>query len=242
MSDAFVADYLEVARKFKKKTAEVNAILGKIEQVQGMKEFNNHPSPFVCIFDSSGTGKTQLAATAAILRPSTKVVYLYTGQSTEDSAQAFYRQHIALWTQLKPLLSHFSNLVNKDQHPLGAGTILYHPGQHPLIQSVHKIFFGTDEDVTVAQLRQKIKRHGPSRFLVFLDEIPPAQHNSEALVLRNFLRAIGVAPILMSTHSGSHNAIPVGRDSREAATFRSFGAESCRGFPHCVRKICMGSN
>mmetsp|Transcript_18405 Transcript_18405/g.27343 ORF Transcript_18405/g.27343 Transcript_18405/m.27343 type:complete len:464 (-) Transcript_18405:472-1863(-) len=40
--------------------------------------------------------------------------------------------------------------------------------------------------------------------------------NFLALALRNFLRAIGIVPILMSTHSGSHHAIASGCDSRTA--------------------------
>jgi hypothetical protein len=55
-------------------------------------------------------------------------------------------------------------------------------------------------------------------FLDFMDEVAPAIYPKSfffAMSLRNILRALGISPILMSTHTGAQNAVPArGADSR----------------------------
>ena len=222
------ADYAKVARSFQQHPDErVTEIIEGIEKVQRASEgIENFPAPFVCIFDSSGTGKTQLAATTALLRNDSRVVYLYVGESTSETAQTFYLAHIPLWTRLKPLLIDFclshSNGANTELP--GAGAMLDNANSHVLVTSVCQILFpqvDANSINTTNELAKMVRKVQKTKapFFVFLDEIPPSKNNQNfaALALRNFLRAIGIAPILMSTHSGSHNALPVGADSRGRA-------------------------
>ena len=105
------SEYVVVAEAFQNNSAEADKFLEKIQEMQDLSIPNDSPYPFVCIFDSSGTGKTQFAATTAVLRRDSKVLYFYVGDSNPESAQEFYKPHIGLWLQLEPLLGDFCRMV-----------------------------------------------------------------------------------------------------------------------------------
>ena len=72
-------------------SAEVRAMLDELENVYDEVK-SDEPAPFSCIVAPSCTGKTQLAATAALACRS--VVYLYTGADvTPSTIQKFYKPH-----------------------------------------------------------------------------------------------------------------------------------------------------
>jgi len=171
--------YVHVSKLFEKNPDEVDSILAAIEEMQDSNDFRDFPSPFVCVFDSSGTGKTQLAATTALLRSRDSITsYFYVGEGDVESMQSFYRPHLQLWLELKPLLIDLCSVINgKTKNDLpGAGLLFGYKSKHPLIRSLHKIFLGSDSDTTVEELRQKLQTQ-EKRYFVFLDEIPPATSN-----------------------------------------------------------------
>ena len=176
---------------------------------------------FSCIIAPSGTGKSQLSATAA-KTDEWNVVYFYTGAAGDD-IQRFYRPHVPLRNILLDCARSYSMKLGKDR---GAYSISKTPSKHPLFNLLHKCFFPVDSETsdTPAELKDRIMTesgNGDSKtLLVFLDEVPSSESSSsefeEVMILRNVLRAVGVRPILMSTHSGSINAIKKGTDSRIA--------------------------
>ena len=174
--------------------------------------------PFVCIFDSSGTGKTQFAVTTAYVREEAKVVYLYTGKLNYDNRQEVYAPHMALWRKLNQLIADYClNVSNGEAGQVGAQIMLDYENKHPLISAFNKILFDDYTDITISELRNNVDLLAKKIF-VFVDEVPREGNSSanfNAIALRNFLRAIGIVPVLMSTHSGSHNAILSNADSRD---------------------------
>lgn len=86
-NESIPSNYKEVAQIYTKNRQSAEEVIQQIERMQCSPEFGKSPLPFVCIFDSSGTGKTQFAVTTAYLRETAKVVYLYTGQLENDNAQ-----------------------------------------------------------------------------------------------------------------------------------------------------------
>jgi hypothetical protein len=74
-----------------------------------------------------------------------------------------------------------------------------------------------------------------------LDETPPESDTSGffvAMLLRNIFRALSITPILISTHTGAHNAVPTRgraptpaelRPIRGFTLLRSCPMLSCRG-------------
>ena len=62
---------------------------------------------------------------------------------------------------------------------------------------------------------RKIILDRQSKFLVFLDEVPPSRqpYHAEIVLFRDLLRGVGICPTLMSTHSGAQNAVMAGPTS-----------------------------
>ena len=71
---------------------------------------------FSCIIAPSGTGKPQLAATAAQTNE-WNVVYFYTGSGEADGIQEFYKPHVALRDTLFQALVNFSSCLPHDRSP-----------------------------------------------------------------------------------------------------------------------------
>jgi hypothetical protein len=210
----------------------------------------DNPAPFSCIIASSGTGKSQLAATAAMSKEySTK--YLYTGTQNQEGLQKFYKPHLRLWVQLLSFVREFKSMARSNKFMvfssgnttsrLGAGSILmtakdltYGSFTCDLFLLLDRILFDTKTTgVTLAQLRNKLAA-SKTLMLVFLDEVPGKESTDafeEVVLLRDVLRAIGICPILMSTHSGAQNAVPTGNNSRNSAD----GPSWCRVFSRLPR-------
>lgn len=211
------------------KAAEVCA--GKTDTQNILGQLGNYTQgqlqEFSYIIAPSGTGKSQLAATA-VETGDWNVVYFYTGSAGSDDAgiQPFYFPHVSVREILFKCVKEFeSSAIYKDT---GANTISKNSSEQPLIMLLHRCFFPGDTEIcdTVPALRERIGKvrseEGTKTLLVFLDEVPPADSSDKQFVfvmlLRNVLRALGVKPILMSTHSGAinavKNAVKLGSDSR----------------------------
>jgi hypothetical protein len=213
-------------------------MLNSLKELQStwLTKEDDNPAPFSCIIASSGTGKSQLAATAARSKEySTK--YLYTGTQNAEGLQNFYTPHLRLWVELLSAVREFKGMARTDKfrvfssgndtNRLGAGSILltandemYSSFSCKLFLLLDCILFNNDtrmENVTLAQLRIKA---AVGKTFVFLDEVPDKVDNDsfyDVVLLRDVLRAIGICPILMSTHSGAQNAVPTGTNSRGGA-------------------------
>lgn len=211
-----VTDYIHAARACEGKE-DIITIWQQIMDLQNDTDFEDFPSPFVYVLDSSGTGKTQLAATTGILKDKCDVKYFYTGDVNSENLQRFYTHHVELWGALIPLLEDLRIQWRVGADLPGASAILRNRNPHALFRCFNKIFFDCDDDkdMNARKFRAKIiqsRRKKP--LFVFLDEVPTKDKFLNAIILRDCLRAAGVVPILMSTHSGAHNAIPRGGDSR----------------------------
>lgn len=177
---------------------------------------------FSCIIAPSGTGKSQLSATAA-KTDEWNVVYFYTGTSGADdpNIQRYYYPHVPVRDILLECVQGYRTKLFRDR---GAFSISKNNSAHPLFQLLHRCFFPDDSETvdTAPKLRERIamesSRGGGKTLLVFLDEVPSSESSNdqfeEVMLLRNVLRAVGVKPILMSTHTGSINAVKKGTDSR----------------------------
>lgn len=179
---------------------------------------NNEPNVYICILASSGTGKTQLAATASLTYKQATTIYLNMGTGGD---QAFYRPHDSFGSkQLKKEIATFMNKLggegvsanqisnwaasSDDEGCLAFVRILYHllTGK-PFVPLAGEKF---KTRMTLKSLKKRIKH---KKYLVFLDEVPPKGHDDYRLVLclRDILRSLGIAPILMSTHTGAQDYI-----------------------------------
>lgn len=174
---------------------------------------------FACVLLSSGAGKTQLAATAALGSSSLNYhsVYLCLDESPSGTKQSFYKPHENLTRKLKTALTEFLTGYPND---VEASTILNNAESFshttPIFRILHLILFGphmiTSTRISLKGIRQRVIEC-PYRFLVFVDEVPArgTVHQDasfrRAILLRNLLRAIGVSPILMGTHLGAQNAV-----------------------------------
>jgi hypothetical protein len=219
-----LTSYVEAAR-----TAHNNTrpILESLTALQKEKEGNDPAkttwcSRFACILLSSGAGKTQLAATAALNSPSTtKVIYLCLDEGDPAFSQQFYRPHRKLADKLIESLKDIRSKLPSDMD--FSSTILSASRDGKLgadklaIRLISMILF---QDVCndLCTMRRRVF-DCRTTFLVFIDEVTGrgdvAQDEAYAIamVLRNLFRAIGIAPILMGTHLAACNA--VGSTSRE---------------------------
>lgn len=214
--------YANVANRCKD-SDEVKAMLDELEKPIGV---TGGVPCFSCIVAPSGTGKTQLAASAAAAGK--EVVYFFTGCSA-DHTQPFYRPHEALRNQIFSALAEFCTALMRHEVMAGSGAtaFLSHAGSSDsafhLFGLLKKCLFcpentAAPSPLSLAALRAEIVSSG-RKFMVFLDEIPSRLKDLQAfdlvMALRNVLRAAGISPILMSTHSGSINAVTTSAQSRE---------------------------
>ena len=175
---------------------------------------------FTAIIAPSGTGKTQLAATAAHNYDGA-VRYLHCDVSYPEFVQEFYAPHKGLAKLLQLALQDFDRLANKDgSNGANAYRIWFRRTgvACQLATLLDRILFPNskqpDAIITFSSIQGKIKNHvGP--WLVFLDEIPPLGNADHWLFvrLRDVLRALGISPVVMSTHTGAQNAFIQGSDS-----------------------------
>lgn len=207
---------------------ETTILLESMAELQRLECSATEPSAFGVFVDSSGTGKTQVAATCARSKKM-DTIYFYVGTEVER-AQAFYKPHIVLSGILLGYVADFAYAIDKKQFPVprnengefGAVALLRAAESVDykcnLFSLLNMALFkeSWSKDVTLSEIRGKILK---SPRYVFLDEVPPlsTRKGSEfwkVILLRDTLRAMGVAPILMSTHTGAENCIPIGEDSR----------------------------
>ena len=175
---------------------------------------------FTAIIAPSGTGKTQHAATAAY-KYGDRVRYLLCDASYADFVQEFYVPHKELAILLRDALRDFGRLANQEgSNGANAYRIWFRVSGVvcQLATLLDRILFPNSErpdaKVTFSSIQEKVKNLGEP-LLVFLDEIPSTGNSDYSLFisLRDVLRALGISPVLMSTHTGAQNAIVQASDS-----------------------------
>jgi hypothetical protein len=165
------------------------------------------PAAFHTILNSSGVGKTQLAATASIAKAdTTRVVYLRV-QDCADNAQVFYEPHGPTGELLHHILSHYPHTGARTMHQQGRWNSISH-----LFGILLGLLGGellADCKISWDTFVRLFIKIPYEHWLVFIDEVPPAEEEGflSAMKLRDILRSLGIAPILMSTHSGAHSAV-----------------------------------
>ena len=213
-----LTDYIEAADHGKHHAKARLDFLTK----QQSTDCNNEPNGYVCLLASSGTGKTQLAATASLTYDKATTIYLNIGTG---ESQSFYRPHInegsrLLKEEIKSFLTdragskegrkritanEISTWASSDLDDGGFYfvRILYHLlTREPFIPPT-----GTFE--TRMKLKALKKHIEKTKYLVFLDEVPPkgSEEYPIVLCLRDIFRYLGIAPILMSTHTGAQDYV-----------------------------------
>jgi hypothetical protein len=155
-----------------------------VQQQYNNSDNKNDPNSYICIIVSSGTGKTQLAATASLTYPDATTIYL----NMAGGGKRFYNPH-EMFTDC--LIAQAKASIKER----GPKTIMD---------------FARDDDGTDLKSRMK----GRKKFLVFLDEVPEidSSYFKAVMCLRDTLRYLDIAPILMSTHTGAQDY--VGKSSR----------------------------
>ena len=201
-------------------------LLLQLELTQRAREENQGdftPHLFAVVLDSSGTGKSQLAATCAAEYPGTR--YLVMQESTGAEWQQFYRPHVNISYKLFTALNKFQ----RDNRRLHSATSILSQAKTlrgHLVELLYQILFSEipKEGATLDTVRQKLKKkreeENQEEVIVFLDEFPRKNDRifSNCVLFRDVLRAVGCAPIIMSTHSGAQNAAPLNQHSRGVAS------------------------
>ena len=206
----------------------------------------SEPNQYVCITASSGTGKTQLAATASLKYEAATTIYL--NFSLEGASQRFYKPHTSNQSGelVVKLIEKFAGEVrgslipeedeDKEQgrvtaHMIGHWAKHHDNGTSLFVCILHGLLLSDEDPNVSSRLCQGNKFHlqalkaviqaKKTKFLVFLDEMPhkTSAYFSNVLCLRETLRYLGIAPILMSTHTGSEDyASESSRDSLDVWT------------------------
>ena len=210
-------DYVSAAEKGKE-----NA-LPFLDFLVGLQAPCRRSNLFASIIASSGTGKTQLAATAALEYKHATTIYVNVGDG-DEGAQRFYRPHISSGSiAFRKALSTFSGTTIKRASAKlikdWAETSGDDDGTSVFVHMLHHLLIDVQVDsvyLKLADLKREVQK-APKKFLVFLDEVPPKEDSSfkDVLCLRDALRYLGIAPVLMSTHTGAQDY--VGKVSRSSA-------------------------
>ena len=182
----------------------------------------DEPNLYVSIIASSGTGKTQLAATAALnYKEEATTVYLQFGNGN----QRFYKPHMTQSANIfKKQISMFLNMLREGTEGKAVSASIIKTwaenrddGASVFVRILYQLLFDEDspEKCFLADLK---KRREGKTLLVFLDEVPQKQQDDfdKVLCLRDTLRYLGIAPILMSTHTGAQDC--VGESSRDSTS------------------------
>jgi len=194
-----------------------------LECLHAMSTSRNEAGPnlFTAIVTPTGTGKTQLAATAAHGRENVR--YLLCDSNSSDATQPFYKPHTELASHLhstlRAFILHFdAKLANTSGANGYFEWFSKEKVSSPLANLIHRILFPDSQQPTdtlsFGKLREKVVE-SESGFLVFLDEVPRRSStlHGNIVILRDLLRAAGISPILMSTHSGAQNSVRVASGS-----------------------------
>ena len=225
LSDNGLQDYIDAATATTQdNNSDTTALLDYLKGIQTIQEMDEDVNTFVTILASSGTGKTQLAATAALTYSGATTVYLNFGVSNRP--QKFYVPHLAAGAkQFHDQILEFIKMITwNDEVEKVSATAIQNwansqsdDGTSILVHILYKLLCDEDspQKCFLKNLKTKIQE---KTFLVFLDEVPKKDNIkmfNSALCLRNILRYLGIAPILMSTHTGAQEY--VGDSSRGIA-------------------------
>ena len=150
------------------------------------------PALFTAIVAPTGTGKTQLAATAALEKDNVR--YLLCEGSLTDLVQPFYKPHNELTNFLLKALTHFRvHFSDRLKRFKGANAYVQWFSEEevssPLVTLIHRILFpespNLEDGLSFGALR-KIILERQSKYLVFLDEVPPSSQPYHAEIVGNF--------------------------------------------------------
>ena len=170
---------------------------------------------FTAVIASSGMGKTQMAFSLSAYwkKRDKNVVVAYFCCATETNlTQDVYRPHVM--ASFRP----WRTIMAQNREPVKSAVSLQHFGHKQLWRFFAMCLLGEDSSVDNSQALRKRLADSKKKFVVFIDETPPDEYSGrsrfeEAVGLRNALRALGICPVLMSTHSGALNAVTLGGSS-----------------------------
>ena len=209
-----LTDYIKAAEKSEKSNA--GCLLDWLTQLQEPPA-KNDPNVYVCLIASSGTGKTQLAATASLAYNKATAIYLNMGHG---ETQRFYRPHTSGFgaKTFKKAISNFMSGPHPmtDAHDIAAWAESHSDeGNCLLVRMLYHLL--TDESFimpngkpnTCMKLEDLKKSIKGKKYLVFIDEVPRKNHPEfkVSLCLRDIFRYLDIAPILMSTHTGAQDYV-----------------------------------
>ena len=228
LQESNMTGYIEGAEKGVDQAADVLDFFTEM-QSQDSKRLNK-PNLFVCIIAPSGTGKTQLAATSSLSYDNSKAATIYLNMSPGDSYQAFYKPHVSLQgiMMFKEGLKTFFDEIKKripssnlTADTIGSWAKSNDNGHSPFVRMLYHLLSGKPflgekchPCMTLSSVKKEIEG---KRYHFFLDEVPHVGDSDflKVLCLRDTLRYLGIAPILMSTHTGAQDHI--GNPSRSTS-------------------------
>lgn len=172
------------------------------------------PNNYVCVIASSGTGKTQLAATASLCYSDATTIYLNMGGS---STQRFYISHIegsnSLLKEAKKFMEERGTAHTETANSIKQWAESKDNGSSRYIRMIYHLLtkepFRRDDlnaQLKLSEVKNRVKK---KKYFVFLDEVPTKvqQYYRAVLCLRDTLRYLDIAPILMSTHTGAQDFV-----------------------------------
>ena len=176
--------------------------------------------PLFCLLERARPSLPQRQRTHTMVR----FAFYFCDANFPDFVQEFYEPHKEPAKLLQLALRDFERFANEDRSN-GANahwTWLRRIGVAcQMATLLDGISFPNSEEpnaiITFSSIQGNITNL-VEPMLVFLDEIPPLENSDHWLFvrLRDVLRALGISPVAMSTHTGAQNGIIQGSDSSSA--------------------------
>ena len=209
--DNRLEDYAQAAISGKDTARPFLDLLTGLQEPDG-----NRANVFAAILASSGTGKTQLAATASLTYDKATTIYLLCSEGN----QRFYEPHANKVVLFQKTITDFIDQVGAIPSPSAtaikqwAQSVGRDHGTSSFVNMLYRILVDDETEQTrvkLTTLKEEIQVSG-KKFLVFLDEVPAKGEAGfhETVCLRDTLRYLGISPVLMSTHTGSQDYLMKG--------------------------------
>ena len=207
-----LVDYIHAAESGKESARPFLDFLTSLQDPVGTRA-----NVFAAILASSGTGKTQLAATASLTYNEATTIYLLCSQAS----QRFYDCHSVTVAPLQAAIAEFQqNLRSKPSVAKikNWANSTNDRGTSSFVNMLYRILVNPKTKKTRIKLADLKKEIVGTKYLVFLDEVPAkgATGFDETECLRDTLRYLGIAPVLLSTHTGSQGYLMGGSRNSES--------------------------